>query len=170
MLNGYTERERPAGYVAPAFGTVEYREQLIANLTDLRRGLDYLETRPDIDASRIAMMGPSGDDLKLILPAVETRYRTVIYTGTGIRKEYQQAPPEMNPVNFVPHIQAPKFLLQGRYDEANPLTTQGEPFFKLLREPKRRTIYEGGHIPGPQIMLPAINNWLDEAMGAVNHS
>jgi len=170
LLKGYIEREPPPGTVSPKPGTAEYREELVAKLTDLRRGLDYLETRNDIDATRIAMFGPSGGDLKLLLPAVERRYRAVIYTGTGLRPEYAQAPPEINPINFVPHIAPPKLLVHGRYDEAVPLESNAEPFFRLLREPKRRVIYEGGHIPGPEVFFPAVNNWLDETMGAAIHN
>lgn len=170
VLKGYIEREPPANTTPPRPGTAEYREELVAKLTDLRRGLDYLETRADIDASRIAMFGPSGGDLKLMLPAIERRYRAVVYTGTGLRPEYMQLPPEINPINYVPHVAPPKLLVHGRYDEAVPLQSSAEPFFRLLREPKHRVIYEGSHIPGPQIFFPAVNNWLDETMGAAIHN
>jgi hypothetical protein len=58
-------------------------------------------------------------------------------------------------------------MLNGRYDEADPLKTEAEPLYKLLRQPKRLIVFEGGHIPGPQIFLPAMNAWLDETMGPV---
>ncbi|HJQ25886.1 MAG TPA: protein kinase [Blastocatellia bacterium] len=167
VQKGFIGRDRPASTTAVQYGSAEYRDQVMADLIDLRRGLDYLETRQDIDRSRIAMIGPSGGLLKLLMPAVETRYRSVIYTGTGLRKDYLQLLPEINPVNFVAHIRAPKLLLHGRYDEADPLMTQGEPLFRLLGEPKRRIIYDAGHIPPPETMFPAINAWLDETMGAV---
>ena len=37
-----------------------------------------------------------------------------------------------NPINFAPHIRAPKLMVQGRYDEDTPLRTAAEPLFKLL--------------------------------------
>ncbi|HEY9231335.1 MAG TPA: SUMF1/EgtB/PvdO family nonheme iron enzyme, partial [Blastocatellia bacterium] len=167
VLKGYIGRDRPASASANQNDPAEYRDRVMTDLTDLRRGLDYLETRQDIDARRIAMFGPSGGVLKLLMPAIESRYRSVIYTGTGLHGDYLQTPPEVNPINFVSHIRAPKLLLHGRYDEADPLTTMNEPLFRLLVEPKRRIIYDGGHIPAPEIMFPSINAWLDETMGAV---
>jgi len=69
------ERLRPEGYTAPDPATVEFRERLVNWITDVRRGLDYLETRNDIDASRIAFFGPSaGARIGIILAAVENRY------------------------------------------------------------------------------------------------
>jgi hypothetical protein len=167
VLKGYIERDRPADYKPPSPATIEYVEELAGTFADIRRGLDYLETRNDIDASRIAYFGPSGGNFKLILPAVETRYRSVVFTGAGVRKYNTQWKPEANAINFAPHIKAPKLMLNGRYDEADPLKTEAEPLYKLLRQPKRLTVFEGGHIPGPQIFLPAMNAWLDETMGPV---
>jgi len=43
---------------------------------DLQRGPEYLQTRPDIDMTRIAAFAPSaGSMLRLILRAIEPRYR-----------------------------------------------------------------------------------------------
>ena len=54
VLKGYSERLGPDNYVTPEPTTVEYRDWIVNWITDLRRGLDYLETRNDIDSSRIA--------------------------------------------------------------------------------------------------------------------
>jgi serine/threonine protein kinase/formylglycine-generating enzyme required for sulfatase activity len=167
VLKGYIERDLPAGYKPPSPTTIEYVEQLASLFTDVRRGLDYLETRKEIAANKIAYFGPSGGNFKLILPAVETRYRSVVFTGAGVRKYNMQWKPEANAINFAPHIRAPKLMLHGRYDEADPFKTEGEPLFKLLREPKRLMLVEGGHIPDTQILIPAINGWLDETMGPI---
>jgi tRNA A-37 threonylcarbamoyl transferase component Bud32 len=59
VLEGYLERRRPEGYVTPDPSTVEYKELIVNRVTDVRRGLDYLLTRNDIDSHRIAFFGPS---------------------------------------------------------------------------------------------------------------
>jgi hypothetical protein len=41
---------------------------------------------------------------------------------------------------------------------------------KLLREPKRILLYDGGHAPAPEFYVPAVNGWLDETMGPVKTS
>jgi len=38
---------------------------------------------------------------------------------------------------------------------------------RILREPKRLQLYEGGHIAPQEILIPAIAKWLDETMGPV---
>jgi hypothetical protein len=43
----------------------------------------------------------------------------------------------------------------------------GEPLYKLLREPKRLILYDGGHIPPTELFVPTMNAWLDETLGPV---
>ncbi|HVG36070.1 MAG TPA: SUMF1/EgtB/PvdO family nonheme iron enzyme, partial [Pyrinomonadaceae bacterium] len=167
VLKGFLERDQPKDYKPSPPTKIEYVEETAQLIGDVRRGLDYLETREDIDSGRIAYFGPSSANFKLIVPALDMRYRTVIFMGAGLRGYMTQMIPAANPINFVGRIRAPKLLLQGRYDEAAPLKTEAEPLFKLLREPKRLTVFEGGHIPSPQIFVPTLNNWLDETLGPV---
>jgi hypothetical protein len=131
--------------------------------------LDYLGTRKDdIDASRIAFFGPSaGARTGLILAAVEDRYRSVFLQGAGVRKSYVRWVAEANPINFAPHIRAPKLIAHGRYDENLSLKTEAEPLYRLLREPKRLILYDGPHIAPPEFIVPTMNNWLDETLGPV---
>ena len=168
VIKGYIERLRPEGYSTPEPTTVEYREKIVNWITDVRRGLDYLETRSDIDASRIAFFGPSaGARIGLILAAVENRYRSVFLLGAGVVKYDTQSMAEANPINFAPHIRAPKLMAHGQYDEDTPLKTQAEPLFKLMREPKRMVLYDGGHIPPIEFLVTTMNGWLDETLGPV---
>ena len=137
-------------------------------ITDLRRGLDYLETRKDLDANRIGFFGPSsGARIGLILAAVENRYRSVFLMGAGVRKPYAEWIPEGRPQNFAAHIRAPKLMMHGRYDENLSLKTEAEPLFKLLPEPKRLVLYEGGHVPPLELLVTTLNSWLDETLGPV---
>jgi hypothetical protein len=50
VMEGMTEREYPADYEPPASNSVAFRDQMVRRGIELRRGLDYLETRDDIDA------------------------------------------------------------------------------------------------------------------------
>ncbi|HSK72173.1 MAG TPA: SUMF1/EgtB/PvdO family nonheme iron enzyme, partial [Pyrinomonadaceae bacterium] len=169
-VKGYVERRHPPNYKRPEPNTVEYRRQVINGAIDLRRGLDYLETRSDIDAGKIAMMSFSnGSPMMLgwIVSALDSRYRSMIITGIGARPNWAKWIAEANPLNFVSHIRHPKLIMNGRYDESTPLKTEAEPFFKLLPEPKRLMLYDGGHVPPIEIFVPAANAWFDETLGAV---
>ena len=166
-LKGYQERDWPANYNQPSPTQVEYRDQIVEKITDLRHGLDYLETRPDIDTSRITYMTMSPGGFKLMLPAIESRYRSIIMTGASIESDAPQRIPEANPINFVSRIRAPKLIMHGRYDEVDSLRSEAEPLFKLFGEPKQLILFEGGHIPDREIFVPVFLQYLDKTLGPV---
>ncbi len=119
VLKGFPERAWPPNRRPPAESTVEYRDMVLHWMTDERRALDYVATRNDLDASRVAYLAISSDSsLKLGLPAVEPRYRAVIWHGACLRAGSTPLLPEVHPANLIPHIRAPKLFLHGRYDEA----------------------------------------------------
>ncbi len=168
VFKGFREREHPPGYVSPGWNTVRRREEVVSNATDLSRGLDYLATRADIDLSRPVYYGFSqGAQEGLIYAAVESRFRAVVLVAGGLPKGDARWLAEVSPANFAPHISAPVLMLNGRYDEVNPLRTRIEPLFKLLREPKKMVLYDSGHSPPFEIAVPVINAWLDETLGPV---
>ena len=66
-------------------GPFAEREIRIAWSRDLGRAIDYLETRSDIDRTRLAFYGVSdGADAGVILTALEPRLKTAVLQGTGI--------------------------------------------------------------------------------------
>lgn len=168
-LPGYPGRERPPGYQRPAGPTVAFRQRAVAEATDERRGLDYLETRKDVDASRIAFMNASISWQGIIFSAVEPRYRSVVFIGVGVYPDQAAWIPEANPVSFAPHVRPPKLVVNGRWDEDFAFKTEAEPLFKLLAEPKRLELYDGGHIPPPTLLVPPVNAFLDRTLGPVSH-
>ena len=168
-LPGYAGRERPPGYQRPDFRTIAFRERVVREATDLRRGLDYLETRPEIDMKKLAFMNVSIAAQGIIFAAVEPRYRSVVLLADGLYADQANWVAEANPVNLAPHIRPPKLMLNGRWDEDFAFRTDAEPLFKLLAEPKRLELYDGGHVPPPEIAVPAVNRWLDETLGPVRH-
>lgn len=168
VFKGFKEREHPAGYSPPRYVTVRRREEVVRNATDLSRGLDYLATRKDLELNRLAYYGYSqGAQEGQIYTAVEKRYRSVVFVAGSIPPGAGGWIAEASPPKFAAHIRAPKLLLNGRYDEVNPIRTNVEPAFKLLREPKRMQLYDAGHTPPLEIIVPVINAWLDETLSPV---
>jgi dienelactone hydrolase len=167
-MEGFLGRPHPAGWVEPERSREEYVDLIVQNVTEMRRGLDYLDTRPDIDHTRLAFLGISaGGGPGVYATALEPRYRAAFFLGTGIGARDARTAPAANRVNFVPHIAAPKFMLQGRYDEDTPYESLSLPMFKLMREPKRMQVFEGSHIAPMEIMIPAITKFFDETLGPV---
>jgi formylglycine-generating enzyme required for sulfatase activity/dienelactone hydrolase len=164
VLRGYLERERPAGYEEPDPVSIEYVEENARHITDMRRGLDYLRTRDDLDHNRIAFLGVSFGGPAMVLPAIESRYGAVILLSCGISKsDVHRA---ANAINFAPLIGAPKLLVNGKYDEGFPLKTVAEPLFELLTGSKERLPYDGGHWPDPEDFVRMVTPWLDKTLGA----
>jgi eukaryotic-like serine/threonine-protein kinase len=61
-----------------------YTEYLIQWVKDFERCIDYLETRQDIDSSKLAYYGMSwGGILGAIVPAVEERVKASVLLGGG---------------------------------------------------------------------------------------
>jgi formylglycine-generating enzyme required for sulfatase activity/pimeloyl-ACP methyl ester carboxylesterase len=168
VLEGYVGRPRPAGFQRPDSRSDEFVDYVVKRVTELRRGLDYIETRPDLDHARIAFMANSaGTWTGVILTSLETRYRSVLFVGTGIEPRSMTDAPAACRINFAPRIAAPKLMLHGRYDEDTPFKSEAEPLLRLLREPKRLQMYEGGHVPPNDVYIPAVTKWFDETLGAV---
>ncbi len=168
VFKGFKEREHATGYLPPRYVTVRRREEVVRNATDLGRGLDYLATRKDLSLNQLAYYGYSqGAQEGVIYTAVEKRYRSVVFVAGSIPLGAVGWIAEASPPNFAAHIRAPKLLLNGRYDEVNPIRTNVEPAFKLLREPKRMQLYDAGHTPPLEIIVPVVNGWLDETLGKV---
>jgi hypothetical protein len=167
LLKGYTERPRPPGYTPPAPGSVKFREAVVNKVIDCQRGLDYLVTREEIDPGKIAHLSFSMGQARLPLIAIETRYRSIALMGAGDNYPLSGLIPEANGANYLPHVKPPKLWIHGRYDEAVYFKTEAEPFYKLLGEPKRLALYDGGRLPPQEVYVPLINNWLDETLGPV---
>jgi dienelactone hydrolase len=168
LMKGMVGRPWDAGRTAPAPSSVQFRQELVLHATELRRAVDYLEARPDLDPTRVAYVGFSrGSGAWLPFAAVEPRFRSVVLIGGGIDDRFLAALPEANRINFAPRIAAPKLLLNGRYDEEHAWERDARPLWRLLREPKRLALVEGGHLPPAEVRVPVINDWLDETLGRV---
>jgi formylglycine-generating enzyme required for sulfatase activity/tRNA A-37 threonylcarbamoyl transferase component Bud32/pimeloyl-ACP methyl ester carboxylesterase len=170
VFRGMAERPMPPGWTPPPPSSVRFRDLMVLHATELRRGIDYLETRSEIDMRRLSYVSVSwGAGSRLTLAGVDDRFRAVILIGGGIDERVQPTLPEAFNVNFAPYIRPPKLLLNGRDDEEHPWFTRGLPLWNLLREPKQLVLVPGaGHIPPLEARVPAINNFLDKTLGPVH--
>ncbi|HVT37772.1 MAG TPA: dienelactone hydrolase family protein, partial [Gemmatimonadaceae bacterium] len=136
---------------------------------DLRRSIDYLATRSDVDTTRLAYYGFSwGGRVGGIMPAVEPRLKAVVLNVAGL--DMESARPEVDVINFLPRITVPVLMLNARYDHVFPTETAQKPFFRLLGTPaedKRYVVYEGGHVLPRADLIRESLNWLDKYLGPV---
>ena len=144
---------------------------LVERGQDIRRAVDYLESRPDIDPSRIAYIGASwGAGSAPIFLAVEPRFKAAVLEDGGF---FVTPPlPEMNAVNYAPRVHIPVLMINGRYDYFFPLELAQKPLFNLLGTPavdKRHVILEASHDVTPlrQVLMRETLDWLDKYLGPV---
>jgi dienelactone hydrolase len=150
--------------------TAAYKDFVIAWGKDLSRAIDYVETRDDLDASRIAYYGVSwGGAMGAILPAIEPRIRVNVLYVAGL--EFQRALPEVDQVNYVTRVKQPTLMLNGELDYFFPAETSQKPMFEWLGTPpehKKRITYARGHtVPKLELIRESLA-WLDQYLGPVS--
>jgi dienelactone hydrolase len=151
-------------------GTNEWRDEAIQRSKDLRRSLDYLETRNDIDHNRLAFYGFSWGGIEGPLSlALEPRFKTAVLADGGC--DSGSPLPEVNPLNFAPNIKIPVLMINGQYDLMITIEGCQLPFFRLLGTPssdKRHVLLESGHgLPFTPWFKETLD-WLDRYLGRVN--
>jgi dipeptidyl aminopeptidase/acylaminoacyl peptidase len=143
-------------------------ELMVQEVKDLRRSIDYLQTRPDIDAKKIAYMGMSwGAELGAIIPAVEDRFKASVLIAGGLSDSGR---PEARDINYVSRVLTPTLMLNGKYDVIFPPQTSSNPMFDLLGTPpehKRLIFYETDHVPPRAEYIKEVLAWLDKYLGPV---
>jgi len=144
-----------------------YQRQVVQ---DLRRTIDYLETRSDVDSSRIAFDGWSwGGYMAPLALGVETRFKAAIVIAGGLRT-FCRSLPDADGLNFAPRVRTPALMLHGRYDITIPWGTEGKPLYDLLGTPapdKVLKMYDTDHfIPRKELIQESLA-WLDKYLGPV---
>jgi uncharacterized protein len=137
--------------------------ELVEVVVELRRSIDYLATRPDIDAGRIVFVGHSlGALVGGVLAGVEKRVRAfVLMAGAGsftdvaalnlptlmgvTLERYAQSMAPIDPVYYVGHAApAPLFFQLGERDAFFPREKQ-TGFAEAGSEPKTVRWYDADH-------------------------
>jgi dienelactone hydrolase len=165
---GTYERAGPA-----ATTPLQQRDEVIRQIQDCRRTLDYLETRPDFDQAKLAYFGTSrAAALAPLVLALENRLKAAVLLDGGFYLE--DRPSEVDAVNFAPRARVPVLMLNGRFDFIFPAETSQAQLFSLLGTPaseKRHVLFPTAH----EVMLYRNDvvreslAWLDKYLGPVGH-
>lgn len=150
-------------------GPIGVRTVIIEQVQDVRRTLDYLETRADIDSERIAFHAISyGASRSPFVLAIENRFRTAMLVSVGLSPS-QHLPPEIRQVDYLPRIKVPVLMISGREDFNFPYASSQLPFFERIGTPdarKRHIALDWGHLPpGYTDVTRHILAWSDRWLG-----
>ncbi len=145
-------------------GPYASREWMMQTVVNCRRGVDFLESRAEVDTDRIGLWGGSlGGYIGSILGPVEERYRGVSLWVPFLFREIQRRTDEVgrwvNSALFLPKLSPrPLQVVLGRDDNAenNAYVTD---LFNTLAEPKELIVYPEGHRLEPKTYARATLNW-----------
>jgi dienelactone hydrolase len=144
-----------------------YQRQIVQ---DLRRTIDYLKTRSDVDRSRLAFVGWSwGGRVAPLALGVETRFKAAIIIAGGLMS-YCRSLPDADGLNFAPWVRTPVLMLHGRYDVTLPWESEGKPLYSLLGTPeadKVLKLYDTDHFISRKNLIQESLAWLDKYLGPV---
>ena len=91
--------------------------------------------------------------------------------GQGVQRDFpEDTLPEVDPLNFAPHVLQPTLMINGRYDFFFPVETSQQPLFALLGvkpSDKRHIVVDGGHYPPQDLLVKETVDWLDRYLGPV---
>lgn len=164
------------------------RKLLIQTVIDLRRGIDYLQTRKEIDPAKIGYVGFSmGGILGTLLSAVDTRVQAPVLALAGgdwklmgksstlsaaVKARGGQEAPNidwqlldpLDPIHYVARISPrPVLFINGDNDTVVPVACAKE-LHEAAGPGKEVMIYRGGHVPaGVEFIrvLSKVSQWLD---------
>jgi hypothetical protein len=150
----------------------------------MRRGIDVLASRPEVDPSRLGYVGFSwGASLGGILSAVERRVHSFVlmslvpHLSTDMRKlaeeqgaagdlaAYEEAMQPIDAINYLPHAAPSAVFLQAGQLDTRPSSEDTQEAFAAASDPKKLQMYDAEHDLNAQAKADA-RAWLLEQLGA----
>jgi formylglycine-generating enzyme required for sulfatase activity/dienelactone hydrolase len=170
FYKGTYERRLEKSFYTP--DGIQSRNLYVQRSQDLRRSIDYLQTRPDIDHDKLAYVGFSwGALMGPVMIAPEDRFKTGVFLIGGICACKRH--PTSDPANFAPRVKIPILMINGTDDSVFPYETAQKPMFNLLgtaEAHKKHVRFPGGHGISWEYHEQSnreVVEWLDRYLGPV---
>ena len=168
--------------------TEQDRDEQIQLIIDLRRAVDLLIARPDVDPERIAYLGVSyGGAMGGLLAGVEDRFQAYVFVvGDGglvthvTNPENRSMPLNeffedqsawiddmwpIEPIHFVSHASPAPLLFQNATRDQYVNVEDAIRFQETASEPKHVIWYDSIHWPLPEEALMDNAKWLQQLIG-----
>jgi dienelactone hydrolase len=184
---GHGARPQIGGKPVGELSLEQFRRMVGQTVADLRRGVDFLTTRPEIDTTRLGYLGASlGGIIGGVFVADESRIKGAVLWAAGgnwekmiahsqhkFAERYRTGPDavppaqvgvvmaDVDPVKTVGSIAPrPLLLINGDKDTIVP-TMCTDDLFAAAGDPKKRIVLSGGHVPDLSILVTESLSWLD---------
>jgi dienelactone hydrolase len=163
---GFGQRMGPGKSVDEYVGTYQDREMVVQSVTDLRRGIDYLGSRPEVSPGRFGLLGGSrGGWLGILVSALDKRLSTSVLVVTAHATGDPRDPllAFRHSLNFAPRITCPVLVVSGSRDKPQRVAFARELFPRLTCEKRELWLDLPHHIP-PREHGREILAWLEQKL------
>ena len=124
-----------------------YKEHVIMWGKDMKRSIDVIESRTDLDLSNLMYFGFSwGGEMSNIMIPIEPRIKRAVLIVAGYA--FDESKPEVEAAVYTPFIKVPVLMLNGKYDYIFPSETSQKPMYELLgtnKNDKYWYLHESSH-------------------------
>lgn len=135
------------------------RDMQVQSIKDHRHAIDYLESRSDVDATKIAVVGYSnGGMIVFNLASVDSRIKVAVSSVNPIIKQQYSILNSFNLAPFITNI--PFLMLNGKTDKFSSIPDSKKLFSIIGSEEKEIKFYNSGH------HLPI--EWTNDALDWLN--
>jgi hypothetical protein len=160
------------------------KDGIVQEVKEMRRGIDLLVSRPEVDPSRLGYVGFSwGASLGGIFSAVERRVHSFVlmslvpHLSTDMRQlaedqgiegglaAYEEAMRPIDAINYLPHAAPSAVFLQAGELDTRPSPKDAQEAFAAASDPKKLEMYHAEHELNAQAKTDA-RGWLLERLGA----
>jgi dienelactone hydrolase len=158
---------------------------IVHEVVEMRRAIDFLVSKEEIDPSRLGYVGFSwGGSLGANFAAVERRVGSFVLmspiprlsadmrqlgeergAAPGDLAAYEEAMRPIDAVNYLPHVAPNALFLQFGSEDTRPSPELGHEVEDAASEPRQAEWYQGGHELNDQA-LAARDEWLAERLTA----
>lgn len=158
---------RGTGSPGPLSNTMAGRDMQIRQVRELRRIIDYLETRPDMATDSLAYYGLSwGAWIGPLALVADPRLKVAILNQAGLLPGLIY---DVNPAHYLPRVRQPVLQFNGLYDPLFSFQDSAKPFFDLVGSQSKKHITEPtGHFSTHTTVIRETLAWLDEHLGTAD--
>lgn len=172
------------------FGPYPYlaRDSIVQAVVDLRRAVDFLVNRDEVDKNKICYLGESmGAILGGTFTAVEKRIRAVVLCAGGgglqflfetslmgmkkqdIEKAMENFLYVVDPLTWIAQISPRPLLMVNATKDTLMPKDASERLYKKAKEPKKHVWLESEHTIRADLLFPVVIEWMKEQLGVNTH-
>ena len=155
------------------FDVAKVRDAYIRTVIDLRRGVDALESLPQVASDRIAYVGHSyGATWGGVLAGIESRIKAYVLMAGYAQVSENDTPevPELDAIRYLGHAPSTAYMFQFAQDDAFIDPEEAQLYFDTANEPKTMLWYDTDHFSLQHVSQADRLSWLGKQLGVVLRS